>query len=262
MTEDPVLLEHRDGIAIVTLNRPDTGNAIDLEVAEALSRVAIECDRNHSVRAVLLRANGRFFCVGGSVDLFAGAGDKAPALLLQLAGLLHAAVSRLSRMEKPLVTAVQGSAAGAGFSLGILGDIVVAARSAQFSVAYPAIGFTPDGGASWLLPRIIGMRRAQRLMLLNPRMSAEVAYEEGLITEVVDDADLDQHTFDLAAQLAKGPTRAYGRTKSLLLSSLETGLESQLELEARAIAASIATRDGQEGVSAFVEKRRPNFSGD
>lgn len=201
------------------------------------------------------------FCVGGDIGAFAGAGERLPDLLLEETGYLHSAVARLARMNKPLVTAVQGFAAGAGFSLAMLGDIVLAGRSAQFTLAYTGIGLSPDGGASWLLPRLVGFRRAQDMILRNARLNAEQALEEGLVTEVIDDLALNEHALAVADELASGPTRAFGRVRDLLLGSFSETLETHLEREARHIASASTTIDGLEGISAFVEKRRPTFRG-
>jgi 2-(1,2-epoxy-1,2-dihydrophenyl)acetyl-CoA isomerase len=181
--------------------------------------------------------------------------------LLEETALLHAAITRLARMQKPLITAIQGFAAGAGFSLAMLGDIVLASRSAQFTLAYTGIGLTPDGGTSWLLPRLVGLRRAQAMILLNPRLSAEQALTEGLVTEVVEDDLLYERAHAIARELAAGPSKAFGRVRELLLTSLNETLETHLEREAREISASAATKDGREGISAFLEKRTADFVG-
>lgn len=250
----------RDGaVARLTLNRPDAANAINLHLAQELKAAATECSEDRSIRAVLLRAEGRIFCAGGDIGAFVAAGPDLPRLVQQLASDLHAAIGTLARMHKPLVTAVQGAAAGAGFGLSLMGDIVLAARKASFSIAYPAIGLTPDAGATWILPRLVGIRRAQELALLNPRLSADEALEMGLITRVVDDALLDGASTDLAAQLANGPTSAYGHTRRLLLEGLGRSLEDQLECEARTISRAAGHRDGREGIAAFVAKRPPVF---
>lgn len=261
MSLAPVTLNVDGDVAVLTLNRPDTGNAIDLPMAQALADAAVACDRDRAIRSVLLRASGRFFCVGGSIDMFAEAGDAASSRLLELANLLHAAVSAFARMDKPLVTAVQGGAAGAGFSLAVLGDIALAGRSANLSLAYTAIGLTPDGGASWLLPRLTGLRRAQELLLLNPRLSADDARNAGLLTEVVEDDALDRRAMDLAHRLARGPTLAFARARALLLDSYANTLETHLAQEARAIADSAGSADGRAGVAAFISKQRASFEG-
>jgi len=241
-------------------------NAIDLAFAEQFAAGVSACSNDPAIRCVLLRAEGRFFCVGfcvgGDATSFADAGPAMPDLLRQETDLLHAACSELARMMKPLVVAVQGFAAEIGFSLAMVGDIVLASEEAQFTLAYTAVGLTPDGGASWLLPRLVGLRRAQQMLLLNTRLDAQAALAAGLVTEVVTAAELTARANVVPAELAAGPTQAYGRIRSLLLSSLESGLDDHLDREARAIAASGGTADGQEGVAALLAKCRAVFVGD
>jgi 2-(1,2-epoxy-1,2-dihydrophenyl)acetyl-CoA isomerase len=257
------LLFERDGpVARITLDRPEAGNAIDLPMARALMEAAIACNEDDAIRCVLMTGNGRLFCAGGDVAVFAAMGDKLPAFLKEITTYLHAAVSRLAGMKKPLVTAVNGPAAGAGFGLAILGDLVLAAPSAHFTVAYTGVGLSPDGGTTWLLPRLIGLRRAQELALLNKRVNAEEAAALGLITRVAGEGALEKEAADLASQLARSATPALGATRRLLLDSFTTTAETQMERESRAIAAQARTRDGREGIAAFVEKRAPNFTGD
>ncbi len=257
---DTLLFERDGSIARLTLNRPDTANAINVELSRALMEAAITCDEDSAIRCVVLTGAGRMFCAGGDIAAFARAGDQMPALLKELTAYLHMAISRFMRMGKPMVTAVNGAAAGAGFSLAMLGDVALAARSAKFALAYGSIGLSPDGGATWVLPRLVGMRRAQELALLNKRITADEAAEMGLITRVVDDAALAGEV-DLVAQgLANAATRALGRTRNLLLSSFSTSLEEQLEREARAISDSARDPERAEGVAAFTGKRRPDFT--
>jgi 2-(1,2-epoxy-1,2-dihydrophenyl)acetyl-CoA isomerase len=164
-------------------------------------------------------------------------------------------------MAAPLVVAVNGTAAGAGFSIAISGDLVVMAESAKLTMAYTAAGLSPDGSSTWFLPRLVGMRRAQELMLTNRRLSAAEALEWGLVNQVVPDAELAATAGALAKQLASGATRAFGTVKSLLASTFSESLETQMELEARGIAAMAGGADGREGIEAFVAKRAPKFSG-
>ena len=259
-TLNSLLFERRGSVALLTLNRPDVGNAIDVPLARALMEAAIVCDDDVAVRCVLLTGNGRFFCAGGDVGAFAAAGDGAGALVAEITAYLHVAIARFARMGKPLLTVINGPAAGAGFSLAILGDIVLAARSAHFTLAYTAIGLTPDGGSTWLLPRLVGLRRAQELVLTNRRVAAEDAAALGLITRVVDDATLVADAHALAADLASSATSAIGQARRLLLSSFESSLETQMELESRAIADAARAPHGREGIRAFLAKRRPDFT--
>ncbi len=260
MSEQRLRFELKDSVATLTLDRPKV-NGIDLDMGRALMHAAIRCHEDPAIRAVLLTGAGSMFCAGGDLKQFAGLGDGLPAALLELTTYLHAATSRFTRMRPPLVVAVNGTAAGAGMSLAVSGDLVLAAESATFTMAYTAAGLSPDASASWLLPRLIGMRRAQELMLTNRTLSAAEAQAWGLVTRVVPDARLQQEATVLAQQLAQGPTRAYGVVKSLLCETFSTAYEAQLEHEARGIAGMSGTQDGREGIRAFVEKRAPRFSG-
>jgi 2-(1,2-epoxy-1,2-dihydrophenyl)acetyl-CoA isomerase len=224
-------------------------------------RAAIECDENPDVRAVVLTGAGKMFCAGGDLKAFAGFGDALPAKLKELTTYLHAATSRFARMDAPLVCAINGVAAGAGMSLGVSGDLVLAGESAKLTMAYTGAGLSPDGSSTFFLPRLIGLRRTQELMITNRRLSAAEALEWGLLTKVVPDDALVSEAHALASQLAHGPTRAYGMVKQLLATSFSETLETQLELESRGIAGMAATPDGREGIAAFVEKRAPKFSG-
>jgi 2-(1,2-epoxy-1,2-dihydrophenyl)acetyl-CoA isomerase len=258
---ETVLLERDGAVARITLNRPEVGNALDLPTARALMEAVIACDEDDAVRCVLLTGAGRLFCVGGDVAAFAQAGDQLPAFLKEITVYVHAAVARLMRMDKPVVTAVNGAAAGAGVGLAILGDIALAAPRAQFALAYGALGLSPDGGSTWLLPRLVGLRRAQELCLRNRRVTAEDAAVMGLVTRVVE-GDLMDEAMAVARDMARSATPALGVTRRLLLDSATASLEAQLDAESRGIASLARTAEGKEGVAAFLEKRAPDFTGD
>lgn len=250
-----------DGVATITLHRPDAANAMNLDLVRELLSAAIRCDEDRAIRAVVLTATGKMFCGGGDLPSFAAAGDGVGALIKQITTYLHSAVSRLMRMEKPLITAVNGAAAGAGFSLAIAGDMVLAAESAKFSLAYTAIGVSPDGSSSYLLPRLVGIRRSAELMLTNRRLDAAEAQQWGLVNRIVADDQLVDEAAALARQLAQGPTHAYGMVKKLLTASFDNSLETQMEMEARGIADTAMSADGREGIAAFTGKRKPVFNG-
>src|SRR3546814_96283 len=198
---EPLLFAKRDGIATLTLNRPDVGNAINTALIEALAQASVQCERDASIRCVVLTGAGRLFCVGGDIGVMQTASDNGGAAIGQFARTLHVAVARLARMNKPLLCVVNGPAAGMGLSLAILGDVVLAAKSAHFTTAYGAIGLTPDGGMTWLLPRLIGLRRAQEMIVLNKRVSAEEGEAIGLVTRMVDDDELAAESSKIALQL-------------------------------------------------------------
>jgi len=257
-----VLRLERDGaVATITLNRPDAANALNMDLARALLQAAIECDSDAAIRCVVLTGAGRMFCAGGDVAVMAASGDKVGAVTGELASTLHLAQSRFARMAKPMVNLVNGAAAGAGYGLALSADVVIAARSAVFSAAYGALGVSPDGGLTWLLPRLIGLRAAQEIIISNRRVTAEEAQAMGMITRVVDDEALAAEGAAVAAKLAAGPVAAIARSRALLLAASENSFEMHLELEARGIAASVAGPEGREGVAAFLAKRKPDFKG-
>ncbi len=261
MSLETLLYETRDGVAYITLNREDAANAINLQMGRDLMSAALRCDEDPGVRAVLIRAQGKIFCAGGDLGSFASAGEGMPRLLKELTTYLHAAISSFARMSAPVVAAVHGSAAGAGFSLACASDLLMCAESAKFTLAYTRVGLTPDGSSTYYLPRLIGARRALELMLTNRVLSSQEAHAWGLVNRVVADDQLAQESEGLARQLATGPTLAFGSVKRLLLSSANESLETQMEHEARAIADVAHSSDAREGIEAFFAKRRAKFNG-
>jgi 2-(1,2-epoxy-1,2-dihydrophenyl)acetyl-CoA isomerase len=261
MKFDTLKLSIEDGVAHITLNRPEDANSLNLALAQDYMAAAIECDTNPEVRAVLLTANGKMFCAGGDLNYMKSQGDNVAPALKKLTAILHAGIATLARMDAPLIIAVNGVAAGAGMSLAATGDLVLAGASSRFTMAYTAAGLAPDGSSSYYLPRAIGLRRTQELMLTNRMLNAEEALDWGLITTIVPDEDLVAEATALAKKLAKGPTKAFGQVKQLLINSLDNSLETQMELESRAITAMGVTEDGREGIDAFVNKRKPAYKG-
>ena len=260
MSGPAITLDIVEGIAWLPLARPEKRNAVDPAFAASLLEMAEQCAANPAIRCVVLTGSGKFFCVGGDIDAFSAAGEDAEAAVGALASSFHSGVQRLATMEKPLVTAINGPAAGAGLSLAILGDIALAAASAHFTSAYSAVGLTPDGGASWWLPRLIGMRRAQEMILTNRRIGAEEAATIGLVTRVVPDEALRAEASTVASILATGPIRALARCRALLMESATADLSAQLDREAASIAKSAGAAEGREGVAAFLAKRPPRFA--
>lgn len=251
-----------DGLATMTFNRPDAANGMNLAMMKEMFEVSIRCDEDPDIRALLVTGTGRFFSAGGDLKGFHEAGDQVGQLLKEMTAYLHASISRFARMDAPVIAAVNGVAAGAGFSFACACDIVIAARSATFTMAYTAGGLSPDGSSTYFVPRAIGTKRAMELMLTNRRLTADEALEWGLVNKVVEhDVLLDEATA-VGLQLAKGPTKAYGSVKRLLAASLGESLETQMESEAREIAGLASeTEDAREGVAAFLEKRTPKFTG-
>jgi 2-(1,2-epoxy-1,2-dihydrophenyl)acetyl-CoA isomerase len=256
----PLGVEVANGVAWLTLDRPEVGNAIDLPLAQALLTAATRCAADAAIRCVVLTGAGRLFCAGGDVALMKAAGDALPGVLHELIETLHQAVVVLRHMPKPLVTLVNGPAAGAGLSLAILGDIVLSARSAHYTPAYGAIGLTADGGLSWLLPRLVGLRRAQEIILTNRRVKPEEAEAIGLVTRIVDDEALVGEGHAVAARLADGPIAANGAVRALLQASFESTFADQLARELHSMTTA-ADGEAKEGLAAFFAKRPPNFRG-
>jgi 2-(1,2-epoxy-1,2-dihydrophenyl)acetyl-CoA isomerase len=260
MANQTVLFEVRNHVAHITLNRPQAGNSLDLETAKELADVSLECERNRDVRAVLINGAGNTFSAGGDVKAFAAQKDLS-RYLRDMTPHIHLAISRLVRLDAPVIAAVEGAAAGFGFSLAISCDLVLAAESAIFVMAYTKIGLAPDGGSTYFLPRLVGMKRALELALTNRRLSAREAHDWGLVTEVVPAERLAARAEELAGSLAQGATATFGSAKRLLHSGWNQSLETQMELESRAIAEAGGTADGKEGIKAFVEKRKAKFAG-
>lgn len=254
-----VRYELEDGVARLTLDRPPR-NMIDIEMGRELMHAAMRCDEDPEVRAVLISGAGEMFSGGGDLKEFSTAADDLPLLVKELTTYLHAAVSRLVRMRAPVISAVNGSAAGGGLSLLLASDVVFATESASFHYAYSRVGLSPDGSSTYFLPRMLGMRRALEFALTGRSLSAEEAQEWGLVTRVVADSELAAAS-SLAAELAAGPTESFGATKRLFQRAWTETLETQMELEARTIADICRTSDAREGIAAFLEKRPPEFSG-
>ena len=261
MAYDNVVYDVKDGVATITLNRPDAYNALNIPLARDLFHAALEADEGRDVRCIVITGAGRAFCAGGDVKEFAGNLPRIGLLLKELTTHLHNAISRLARSQKPVLMGVNGVAAGGGFSLALSGDLVVAADSARFTMAYAGIAATPDGSSTYFLPRLIGIRRALELFYLNRSLTAREALEWGLVNRVVPDAEFPEALRALARQLAQGPTLAFGSGKFLLHHSLGGGLETQMELETEFIARSGKTEDFKSGVTAFAEKKVPTFKG-
>lgn len=248
-------------VAVVRLNRPERYNALNARMGEELLDVAVRVLHDDSLRAMLITGAGRAFCAGGDIKSFVEAGDGIAELTDRMTVPLHAYVSKIVRMPKPVVAAVNGPAAGAGFSIAMAADLVAASEDAVFTFAYTGIGASPDGSSTFTVPRLIGMRRALELALTNRTLSAAEALDWGLVNRVLPAEGFGEAALAWARELASGPTLAYGKVKSLLYHSLSESLEAQMELETRAIAASSRTRDFREGTRAFVEKRPAEFAG-
>ena len=256
-----LLFDVHNNVAHITLNRPEAANSINMEMVTDLMHAAIQCGENPEIRTVLITGNGAIFCGGGDLKSFAAQGKHLPYHFKEITIYLHAAISRLTRLDVPVIAAVCGSAAGGGMSLACACDIVIAAESARFTMAYTKAGLTPDGSSTYSLPRIVGLKRALELTLTNRVLSAQEALDWGIVTRVVPDADLLTEARALAEKLAAGPTKALGASKRLLHNSWSETLETQMELESQSISNMAHTADGNEGIAAFLEKRTPKFIG-
>ena len=253
-----VLLDVQDGVATVTLNRPDAGNAIDMDVGRGLLGAGLRIENDPAVRAVIVTGAGRHFCFGGDLGGMAAQGERVGGYLNELTTHIHAAIGCFTRMKAPVIAAVNGTAAGGAVGLVCMADLAVAGRGSRFSLAYTGVALAPDCGTSFLLPRIVGRRRALELFLTNRALSADEALAWGLVNQVVDDGEVLAQAQALAARFASGPTESYGAVKRLM-DATDPGLESQMALEGRTIAAQAMSAQGQEGVAAFLGKRKPSY---
>ena len=261
MAYQTLILDVKDAVATITLNRPDAYNALTLQMTRELFQAVLQVDENRKVRSVVVTGAGKAFCAGGDVKDFADNLSTVGVHLKELTTYLHGVVSRLVRSPKPVIMGVNGVAAGGGMSLALSGDLVVAAESAKFTMAYSKIAATPDGSSSYFLPRLCGVRRALELHYTNRVLSAREALDWGLVNRVIPDAEFRQALAALARELARGPTLAFGGAKLLFHQGSHESLETQMELEAQSIAGAGKTEDFKRGVAAFVQKKPPTFKG-
>ena len=254
--------EVEGGVAWITFCRPERANTLNLEFARELHAVARYCDDHAGIRAVVIKAEGKIFCAGGDLAFFAAAGDELPAIIEGLLAEFHGAIEIFSSMNAPLIVAVNGAAAGVGLSIVAAASLAYATANAKFTMAYTNAGLSPDGSSTYHLPRLVGWRRCQELMLTNRVLSAAEAKEWGLVNDCYNDAAaLDQAVSELARRLAAGPTQAFGQVRRLLIASGGRSLREQMDLEGRSFAQMTRSQDGSEGISAFMEKRRAVFVG-
>jgi 2-(1,2-epoxy-1,2-dihydrophenyl)acetyl-CoA isomerase len=252
-----ILFDVRDGVGTITLNRPDAANAIDHRTSMELVDALIRCEENREVRAVILTGSGRFFCAGADLKSFYNRGEG----LKTGVSFIHVAASRIVRAPFPVIGAINGTAAGGGMGLACACDLLIAAESAKFIMAFTRRGLSPDSTTTYFLPRRIGIGRALELTYLNRTLTAREALEWGIANRVVPEATLGDDARAIAVELARGPTRAYAAAKRLMHAGAVETLETQIENEIRSISEMIATEDTREAVRAFTEKRTPVFKG-
>jgi 2-(1,2-epoxy-1,2-dihydrophenyl)acetyl-CoA isomerase len=262
MSYETVIWEQAGAVGRITLNRPETLNAWTADLGRDLKRAITVDAADPSVRAVLVTGAGRGFSSGADLrEGFDAADDGLPDVRKELHELYHPIIAGVRRLEKPVVAAVNGPAVGIGASLAFACDLILAAQSAFFGLAFVNIGLMPDGGSTLFVPAAVGKARAFQMALLGERVPAEQALDWGLVNRVVADDRLMDEAVKLAERLAGGPTRSYASSKKALNRMLYPDLEAQLDLEAELQHALARTRDFQEGVAAFVEKREPSFRG-
>jgi 2-(1,2-epoxy-1,2-dihydrophenyl)acetyl-CoA isomerase len=263
---DTVLLTREGPVATLTLNRPDALNTLDFAMIDALVALTAECAADAGLRVVVLRGAGAHFMAGGDIRTFAANLGQPPAArsegFRRMVERLHAAIETLHRMPHPVVGRVHGAVAGFGLSLMNACDLVVASDDAYFASAYRQIGLTPDGGGSWSLPRLVGMRKAMEILLLGERFDAATALALGMVNRVVPANALDAATAAIVGALANGPGIALRNTKRLVREALGRTLSEQLQAEATSFGECAGTTDFEEGITAFLAKRPPRFARD
>ncbi len=261
MDYETLLFDICEGVATITLNRPDNANALTLQMARDLFDVSMRCEADPTVRCVVITATGKIFCAGGDLKEFNGCGDRLPGHLTETATLFHNAVIRFQTMDPPVIMAVNGTAGGAGISLLLSGDYVMIVDNAKLVMAYTASGLSPDGSSTFFLAKHIGLLRAKELALTNRVLSPAEALDWGLVNKVVTGEELMEEAHKLAGQFASGPSRAFGATKRLLLTAFSNPIETQLEAETQGIVAMAQTHDGRHGIDSFANKKKPAFKG-
>jgi len=256
---DPVLTQQHENILEITLNRPDVYNALNLDMMKMLGEALSYAATNDTIKGVLLTGKGKAFCSGGDLKSISEQAEDAASVLHRLAPQFHLSITEIRRMEKPVFAAINGIAAGGGFSLALACDFRVMGQSAILRQAYTSSGLSMDGGGTFALPRLVGLGRAMEIMAFDNPISSAQALEWGLVTKVVPDDRVFPETLVMLEALSKGALQSFAWSKKLITHSFNNTLETQLELERQGIRDCAAHPNGQEGIHAFLEKRKPSF---
>lgn len=256
---DAVLTQRIGNVLQVTLNRPEAYNAMDLELMQKLVEALSIAATDPATKAVLLTGSGKAFCSGGDLKWISQQSQEAGSVLYHLAPQFHSSILAIRRMEKPVVAAINGIAAGGGFSLALACDFRVMGKTALMRQAYTSSGLSIDGGGSFALPRLVGLARTMEIMAFDQPIHAEQALAWGLVTKVVEDDRVIPEALAMLNTLTQGALHSFAWSKKLMIDSFTNTLETQLELERQGISDCAAHPHGQEGIRAFVEKRKPSF---
>jgi 2-(1,2-epoxy-1,2-dihydrophenyl)acetyl-CoA isomerase len=256
---ESVAVTANNGVAVVMLNRADAFNAFDLEMGERFARHLVTLASDRRTRGIVISGAGKAFCAGGDLKWALSQESGAPAAFHELAGHFHLAITEMRRMPKPVIAAINGVAAGGGFSLALACDFRVMAKSAVLKQAYTSSGLCLDGGGTFTLPRLVGLARALEIAAFDPPIPAEQALSWGLVTRIVDDGTALEAGIKMAEELAQKSLNAFGAAKQLLTDSFDTPFETQIERERKALSACAEHPEGQEGLKAFSEKRKPRY---
>jgi 2-(1,2-epoxy-1,2-dihydrophenyl)acetyl-CoA isomerase len=256
---DPILTQRHENILQVTLNRPEAFNALDYDMMEGLGKAMASAAVDDSIKGVMLTGSGKAFCSGGDLKWISQQAEEAGSVLYRLAPMFHVAIAEIRRMGKPVVAAINGIAAGGGFSLALACDFRVMAQSTILRQAYTSSGLSMDGGGSFALPRLVGLARAMEIMTFDQPISSAQALEWGLVTKTVPDEEVRSEALLMLEKLSKNSLHSFAWSKKLMLESFANTLETQLELERQGISDCAMHLEGKEGIRAFVEKRKPIF---
>ncbi|HTS51908.1 MAG TPA: enoyl-CoA hydratase-related protein [Burkholderiales bacterium] len=257
---DSITVTRKNGVAVLMLNRADAFNAFDLAMGESFARNLVALASERRVRGIVISGAGKAFCAGGDLKWALSWENGAATAFHELAGRFHLAITEIRRMPKPVIAAVNGVAAGGGFSLALACDFRVMAKSAALRQAYTSSGLCIDGGGTFSLPRLVGLGRALEIAAFDRPIPAEQALSWGLASKVVEDGTALEAGIEMAGELAQKSLHAFGMAKQLLTDSFDTSFETQIERERKALSACAEHPEGQEGLKAFAEKRKPKYA--